>query len=84
IFFFKALAVLSALHHVCMHLHPKPCQLAILTDSSNTFDMFNTLHVLPAYTSILVTAIDLLLVSGALLHVFHIPQSKNKVADALS
>jgi hypothetical protein len=58
IFFSEALAVLSALHHVCEHVMPKPRRLAILTDSSNTFDMFNSLHVLPAYDPILVTAVD--------------------------
>ncbi|KAF8233344.1 hypothetical protein L208DRAFT_1266884 [Tricholoma matsutake] len=84
IFFFEALSVLSALHHVCENTPPKPCRLAILTDSSNTFDMFNTLHALPAYNPILITAIDLLVKLGIQLWVFHIPQSKNKVTDALS
>lgn len=84
IFFFEALAVLSALHHVCEHVMPKPHHLTILTDSSNTFDMFNSLHALLAYNSILITAIDLLLKSGVQLHFFNVPQSKNKVADALS
>lgn len=84
IFFFEALAVLLALHHVCEHVMPKPCRLAILTDSSNTFDMFNSLHTLLAYNPILITAVDLMLKSGVQLHVFHIPQSENKVADALS
>ncbi|KAF8240279.1 hypothetical protein L208DRAFT_1352889 [Tricholoma matsutake] len=73
IFFFEALSVLSALHHVCEHTPPKPHHLAILTDSSNTFDMFNTLHALPAYNPILITAIDLLVKSGIQLQVFHIP-----------
>jgi hypothetical protein len=84
IFFFEALAVLSALHHVCEHVALKPRRLAILTDSSNTFDMFNTLHALPAYNPILVTAVDLLLKSGVQLRVFHIPRNENRVADALS
>lgn len=84
IFFFEALTVLSALHHVCMLPGPKPHRLAILTDSSNTFDMFNTLHALPAYNPILITAVDLLLDSGMQLRVFHIPRDENKVADALS
>jgi hypothetical protein len=84
IFFFEALSVLSALHHVCEHTSSKPRRLAILTDSSNTFDMFNTLHALPPYNPILLTAIDLLLKTGVQLCVFHIPRSQNKVADALS
>ena len=84
IFFFEALTVLSALTRVCESVSPKPHRLAILTDSMNTFDMFNTLHALPAYNPILITATDLLLASGIQLRVFHIPREDNKVADALS
>ena len=84
IFFFEALTVLSALSHVCESFFPKPHRLAIFTDSSNTFDMFNTLHALPAYNQILITATDLLITSGIQLRVFHIPREDNKVADALS
>ena len=84
IFFFKALTVLSALSHVCESPSPQPRRLAILTNSLNTFDMFNTLHALPAYNPILITAVDLLLASNIQLRVFHIPHNENKVADALS
>ena len=61
---FEALTVLSSLRHVCKSTFQNPHCLAILTDSSNTFDMFNTLHALPAYNSILITATDLLITSG--------------------
>jgi hypothetical protein len=84
IFFFEALTVLSALSHVCESVLPKPRRLAIFTDSLNTVDMFNTLHALPAYNPILITATDFLLTSGIQLRVFHIPRESNKVADALS
>jgi hypothetical protein len=84
IFFFEALTVLSALSHACEVIHTRPCRLAIFTDSLNTFDMFNTLHALPAYNPILITATDLLLRSGIQLRVFHIPRDQNKTADALS
>ena len=84
IFFFEALTVLSALSHACESVHYRPCRLAIFTDSSNTFDMFNSLHALPAYNPILITATDLLLASGIKLRVFHVPRDENKVADALS
>jgi hypothetical protein len=60
IFFFEALTVFSALSHVCKSVYLKPCCLAILTNSSNTFDMFNMLCALPAYNPILITATDLL------------------------
>ena len=50
----------------------------------NTFDMFNTLHALPAYNPILITAVDFLITSNVQLRVFHIPRNENKVADALS
>jgi len=46
--------------------------------------MFNTLHALPAYNPILITAINLLIASDIQLQVFHIPRIENKVADALS
>jgi len=84
IFFFEALTVLSALHHVCEHVLPKPQRLAILTDSANTFDMFNTLHALPAYNPILITAVEFLLKTGIQLRVLHISRNINHVADALS
>jgi len=84
IFFFEALTVLSALSHVCESAFPKPRRLAILTDSFNTFDMFNMLHALPAYNPILITAVDLLISSGIQLQVVHVPRNENKVADALS
>ena len=84
IFFFEALTVLSALSHVCETSFSKPRRLAILTDSLNTFDMFNTLHALPAYNPILITASDLLLRTGIQLRVFHVPRGYNTVADALS
>jgi len=62
--FFEALTVLSALSHVCESPSPQPHRLAILTNSLNTFDMFNTLHALPDYNPILITAVDLLLASN--------------------
>jgi hypothetical protein len=46
--------------------------------------MFNTLHTLPAYNPILITAINLLITSNIQLQVFYIPHELNKVVDALS
>ena len=84
IFFFEALTVLSALSHACETVRSRPYRLALFTDSLNTFDMFNTLHALPAYNPILITATDLLIISGIQLRVFHIPREENTIADALS
>jgi hypothetical protein len=84
IFFFKALSVLSAFHHICKHASSKPLCLAILTDNSNTFDMFNSLYALPAYNPILITAVNLMISAGIQLHVVHIPRAENQVADMLS
>jgi hypothetical protein len=84
IFFFKALSVLSAFHHVCEHSSSKPSCLAVLTDNSNTFDMLNSLYALPAYNLILITAVDLMISTGIQLRVFHIPHAENQITNALS
>lgn len=84
IFFFEALSILSVFHHVCEHAISKPLCLTILTDDSNTLDMFNFFYALSAYNPILVTAVDLMISAGIQLHVFHIPHAENQVADALS
>ena len=84
IFFFEALAVLSALHHACMSVRPPPTRVAFFTDNSNTVAMFNTLAALPAYNSIVITAVDWLLASNIQIRVFHLPRRFNVVADALS
>ena len=84
--FFETLTVLSALSRLRIGFS-KAYRLAILTDSLNTFGMFITLHALPAYNPILITATDSdLIASGIQLRVYHIPHhgESNKVADALS
>ena len=85
IFFYEALAVVSALswfvHNVPLHPHMR---IAIYTDNSNTVDMFNTLCAQPLYNPLLLTAVDLLLDHGVDLRVFHIPGEDDIVADALS
>jgi hypothetical protein len=83
IFFFEALAVLSVLHHACMST-PRPTRVALFMDNGNTVSMFNSLHVLPPYNPILITAVDWLLILGMEIRVFFIPGHLNVVADVLS
>jgi hypothetical protein len=83
IFFLEAYAVTSAIFHVVHNVFPLPHRLVIYTDSSNTVDLFNTLHASPGYNPILITAVDLLLSSHISLRVLHIPGHENVVADAL-
>jgi hypothetical protein len=84
IFFYEALSVLSAVHHACMSVAPRPSRIAIFTDNENTVCMFNSLHALPAYNPILITAVDWLMAHQMELRVFFIPGELNVVADALS
>ena len=84
IFFFEALALLSALHHACMSRRPRPSRVALLTDNSNTATMFNSLAALPAYNPILITAVDWMIAMDIQVRVFHIPRHLNTLADALS
>ncbi|KJA17149.1 hypothetical protein HYPSUDRAFT_146829 [Hypholoma sublateritium FD-334 SS-4] len=83
IFHFKALCVLSALHHICQKSSSKH-RIIIHTNSSNMFDIFNSLRCQPTYNHILKSAVNLL-ISGAHNHrVLHIPGIQNCIADTLS
>ena len=55
IFFNKALAILAALHWSTSS-HPIPSRLAIHTDSSNSFNIFNSLRTSGPYNAILMSA----------------------------
>jgi hypothetical protein len=83
IFYFEALAVLSALAHAAART-PRPRRVVVFSDSMNTVDMFSSHRALPAYNGILKSAVDILLTHGIDLRVTHIPGSQNVVADALS
>jgi hypothetical protein len=48
IFYFEALAVLSAINHAHMSVRPLPHRIAVFTDNANSAAMFNTLSALPA------------------------------------
>lgn len=83
IFFHEALAVCSAVHAVT-NMHEPPSKLLIFTDNQNTVAMFDSLRAKPAYNSLLLSAIDVLIEYGVDLRVEHIPGHHNVIADALS
>ena len=85
IFYFEALCVLSAIHHVVNLLCvPPSSRILIYTDNDNTVAIFNTLRCLPRYNPILIDAATVSMASGILLRVLHIPGDLNYVADAIS
>ena len=47
-------------------------------------DMFNTLRAQPLYNPLLITVVEILLLSKTHLRVFHVPGDENIVADGLS
>jgi len=85
IFYFEALCVLSALHHLIETHDPRPSsRLLIYTDNDNTVAIFNTLRCLPRYNGILISAADALINEKLNLRVLHIAGDLNFVADAIS
>ncbi|PBK99578.1 hypothetical protein ARMGADRAFT_896209, partial [Armillaria gallica] len=85
IFFFEALCVCAAIHWVADTLSPElRKRVTILTDNTNTVDIFNSLRASPTYNPILKSAVDMMISHGIDLRVLHIPGSENDVADALS
>jgi hypothetical protein len=84
IFFYEALAVVSALQWALTSLASPPRRIAIFTDSSNTVDLFHMLRAQPCYNPLLLTSVDLLLRHGHQLRVFHVTSEDNAVADSLS
>jgi len=84
IFFFEALAMLSALDFAVHNISPLPRCLTIFTNNTNSVDVFNSLHTKPPINPILLTAMDLLITSNVSLHVCHIASENNIVTNALS
>jgi hypothetical protein len=85
IFFFEALCVLSAIHHITDVLDvPPTTKVLIYTDNDNTVAIFNTLRCLPHYNPILIDAADTCIISNIQIRVLHIPGELNSVADAIS
>ena len=83
IFLNEALAILAALEWSTT-LEPTPSCLAIHTDSSNSFDIFNSLRASGPYNSILMSAAATRIDHGINLCVFFIEGKCNVIADALS
>ena len=85
IFYFEALCVLSAIHHLIdTQAPPQSSRLLIYTDNDNTVAIFNTLRCLPHYNDILIDAADTLICHNLNLRVLHVPGELNFVADAIS
>ena len=85
IFYFEALCVLSAIHHITDFLCVCPASwILIYTDNNNTVTIFNTLWCLPHYNPILIDAADISIISDIHFRVLHIPGELNYVVNAIS
>ena len=83
IFFNEALVILAGLQWAST-LNPIPRRVAIHTNSTTSFSIFNSLRALNLYNPILMTAIKICIQHNIDLHIFHIEGKKNTVVDALS
>ena len=83
IFYFEALAVVSAVEAVT-RLPSIPSRLLVYSDNTNTVDIFHTLRSLPPYNDLLKFTVSLLLKFNISLRVMHVPGVENAIADALS
>src|SRR5260221_3458073 len=83
IFLNEAFATLAAIHWAST-LHPIPSHLAIHTDSSNSFHMFNSLHASDPYNLILMSTVSIRIENNIDLRVFFIEGKQNIITDALS
>ncbi|KAJ7040082.1 hypothetical protein C8F04DRAFT_948861 [Mycena alexandri] len=88
IFYYEAFCVCWCLHQIAALVRDsgkiKVRKITIWTDSSNTYDIFNTLRAKPLYNEILKSAVDVLIANEFKLRVQLLPGKKNVVADALS
>ena len=83
IFLNEATAILAALHWSAS-FHPAPSRLAVHTDSSNSFDIFNSLRASGPFNTILMSAASIRIDHSIDLRVFFIEGKRNIIADALS
>ena len=83
IFYFEALAVVSAVEAVT-RLPSIPSRLLVYSDNTNTVDIFHSLRSLPPSTNLLKFTVSLLLKFNISLRVMHVPGVQNTIADSLS
>ena len=83
IFYYEALCVAAALHHVQM-TDFSGRRILIYTDNMNSVDIFNSFRAKPEYNYILRFAVDILIKNDYDLRVLHVPGESNGIADALS
>ncbi|KAF5387588.1 hypothetical protein D9757_006614 [Collybiopsis confluens] len=84
IFYLEALTVLAAITFAISSSLPPPKRIAIFTDNSNSVDVFNSLKACAPHNNILLTAVNHAIESNVQFRVFHVPGTKNCIADALS
>ncbi len=83
IFLNEAVMILGALHW-SSSLRPTPSCLAIHTNSSNSFNIFNSLHTSEVYNPILMSVATIQIDHHIDLCVFFIEGKQNIIVDALS
>ncbi len=83
IFYNEALTILAMLQWA-LTLNPVPKHLAIDTDSSTSFSIFNSLCAISLYNPIIFSSVKICLQSKIDLHIFFIEGKKNTIIDALS
>ena len=82
IFLNEAIAILAAIHWASS-LHLSLGHLAIHTDSSNSFNIFNSLWASDPYNSVLMSATSIQIKHGIDLCMFFIEGKQNVITDAL-
>jgi hypothetical protein len=83
IFYYEVLVVVSIVNTVT-HMPNIFTKLLVLSDNSNTVDIFQSLHCKPPYNDLLKFTVSLLLKHHISLRVVHVPGIDNIVANALS
>ena len=84
IFFLELIAILSAIHHIGLFLHP-PKKVLLWTDSLDSVAVYSSLRAAePLHNSVLLALVGVLLETGMDLRIHHIAGKDNIRADLLS